>query len=227
MNRKALIGWLLLQAAACTAAPADPQPAGSDVPRSGSAHDTRAADSSSERDAAIERARAALRAAGVDPSAMTLKSAQPITWPDSSLGCRRPGIQYLPVQGAGYRIELDGAAGNYVVHVAGKRAIVCAAASGGLTPLGRPLAPLRNIDVMTQRAKEMLAGTIHAPAAQIRVVRLDPQVWADTGLGCPSQSPPVAGRVTGFSIVLEHQGRAYTFNTDLHRVLACPPIDTQ
>jgi hypothetical protein len=62
---------------------------------------------------------------------------------------------------------------------------------------------------------------------QIRVVSFDPQVWLDSGMGCPSATPPVNGRVSGYRIVLEHQGRRYTFNTDLHRVLACPPIETE
>jgi hypothetical protein len=80
---------------------------------------------------------------------------------------------------------------------------------------------------MTQRAREMLAAAVHAPAEQINVVGFEPQVWPNTGLGCPSTVQPVPGRVSGFRIRLEHAGREYTFNTDLHRVIACPAIDAE
>ena len=80
---------------------------------------------------------------------------------------------------------------------------------------------------MTQRAKQMLAAVVHAPEEQINTVGFEPQVWADTGLGCPTPNAPVPGRVSGFKIKLEHAGREYTFNTDLHRVIACPAIEVE
>jgi hypothetical protein len=227
VNRKALIAWLLCQAGACSAAAVAVPAATDDAANAGVAHAPSVADASAARERAIERARTALRAAGFDPAAMTLTSARAVTWPDSSLGCRRPGIQYLMVQSAGYRVAFSATPGDYEVHVAGARAIVCVAGRSGLTRLGRPLAPVRNLDLMTRRATEMLAGLIHASAAQIRVLRVDPQVWPDTALGCASTSAPVPGRISGFRIVLAHAQREYAFNTDLHRVIACPPIDVQ
>ncbi|MDB6160654.1 MAG: hypothetical protein JWO04_4360 [Gammaproteobacteria bacterium] len=176
-----------------------------------------------KRDLAIARARETLRTAGVDPSLLTVTRAEPVTWPDSSLGCPQAGIQYLQVLTPGYRIELHGTQGNYFVHIAGNRSIVCTG-KGGLT---RPVVPLRGIDLMTQRAREMLASVVHAPAEQINVVGFEPQVWPDTGLGCLSPTQSVSGRVSGFKIKLEHGGRQYTFNTDLHRVIACPAIDAE
>ncbi|HEX7416921.1 MAG TPA: hypothetical protein VF315_02610, partial [Steroidobacteraceae bacterium] len=181
MHRKALISWLLLLPGVCGTADADAPP--SLVPPSDAAPHAPAVDSTAARELAIARARAALRAAGMDPAAMTLTSVRPVIWPDSSLGCRRPGIQYLPVQSPGYRVEFHDALGAYVAHVGGKRAILCPTSSGPGAPLQRPLAPLRDVDVMTARAKQMLADLLHVPAAQIRVVSLDPQVWPDTSLG--------------------------------------------
>jgi hypothetical protein len=111
------------------------------------------------------------------------------------------------------------------VHVAGSHAVVCTGKTGaGLT---RPIVPLRGIDLMTQRARQMLAAAVHVPAEQINVVGFEPQVWPDTGLGCPAPAQSVPGRVTGFRIKLEHGGREYTFNTDLHRVIACPAIEAE
>jgi len=175
-----------------------------------------------KRNLAIDRARETLRATGVDPSPLTLTRAEPVTWPDSSLGCPQPGIQYLQVLTSGYRIGFHGAQADYDVHVASSQSIVCT----GTARLSRPLVPLRGIDLMTQRARQMLSAVVHVPAEQINVVGFEPQVWSDTGLGCPSPAP-VPGRVSGFRIKLEHGGREYTFNTDLHRVIACPAIDAE
>ncbi|MFL6606256.1 MAG: hypothetical protein ACJ8R9_33700 [Steroidobacteraceae bacterium] len=185
------------------------------------------ADAAEKRDLAVAQARETLRTAGVDPSPLTVASVQPVTWRDSSLGCRQPGIQYLQVLTPGYKIELHGAQGNYVVHVAGNQAIVCTGKSGAGSRLTRPLVPMRGMELMTQRARQMLAAAVHAPEEQINVAGFEPQVWPDTGLGCPAPNQSVAGRVSGFKIRLEHGGREYTFNTDLHRVIACPAIEAE
>jgi hypothetical protein len=221
LGRTRLAGWLLLQGCtfltlACVQHASGASP--------GTEHTVETSPDADKSKLAIDRARETLRTTGVDPSSLTVTRAEPVTWPDSSLGCRQPGIQYLQVLTPGYRIEFHGAQGNYFVHVAGNRAIVCTGETGSGTGLTRPLVPLRGIDLMTQRAREMLGAAVHVPPEQINVVGFEPQVWPDTGLGCPSSDPAVPGRVTGFRIKLEHGGREYIFNTDLHRVIACPAI---
>ncbi len=53
----------------------------------------------------------------IDPTAVTVLSAVLVTWPDSSLGCPQPGMQYAQVATDGSIIELGvGAEGNEVVH---------------------------------------------------------------------------------------------------------------
>jgi hypothetical protein len=218
LSRTRLVGWLSLTLA-CVQHPSSASP--------GTEHTVDASPDAEKRNLAIDRARETLRTTGVDPSSLTVTRAEPITWPDSSLGCPQPGIQYLQVLTPGYRIEFHGAQGNYFVHVAANQSIVCTGETGSGTRLTRPIVPLRGIDLMTQRAREMLAAAVHAPAGEINVVGFEPQVWPDTGLGCPSSTQAVPGRVSGFKIKLEHAGREYTFNTDLHRVIACPAIDAE
>jgi hypothetical protein len=227
LSRTSFVGWLLLQGGPFLSLACVPH-VGSAAPGSDHAADAAQEPAAEKRKLAIVRALAFLRTAGVDPSLLTVTSAEPVTWPDSSLGCPQPGIQYLQMLTPGYRIELHGAQGDYLVHVAGNRSIVCTGKAGAPSRLTRPLVPVRDIDLMTQRAREMLAAAMHAPAEQIRVVGFQPQVWPDTGLGCPATAQSsVPGRVSGFRIVLEHGGREYTFNTDLHRVIACPAIDAE
>jgi hypothetical protein len=210
LRRISLVGWMLLQGCPLLALGATPQETDAE-----------------KRNLAVAQARQTLQTAGVDSSQLTVARVQPVTWHDSSLGCPQSGIQYLQVLTPGYQIELHSAQGNYVVHVAGHQATVCTGKSGAGSRLTRPLVPVRGIDLMTQRARQMLAALVHAPEEQINVVGFEPQVWPDTGLGCPAPNPAVPGRVSGFRIKLEHGGREYTFNTDLHRVIACPAIEAE
>jgi hypothetical protein len=43
---------------------------------------------------------------GVDPSAITVVSARDVTWPDGSIGCPQPGMNYTQVQVDGAEIVL-------------------------------------------------------------------------------------------------------------------------
>jgi hypothetical protein len=213
LRRIGLVSWVLLQG--CPLLALD---------------DTRQEPDAEKRNLAIAQARETLQTAGVDPSQLTVTRVQPMTWRNSSLGCPHTGIQYLQVLTPGYRIEFHGSQEKgapvpYAVHVAGNRAIICTAGTG--SRLTRPLVPLRGIGLMTQRARQMLAAVVHAPDEQINVVGFEPRVWPDTGLGCPAPIQSVPGRVSGFEIKLEHGGREYTFNTDLHRVIACPAIEAE
>lgn len=64
--------------------------------------------------------------AGVDPAAVTIVSAEPRTWGDSSLGCPRPGMYYTQVQVDGYQVVVSAGGAEYDYRAgAGGRFIVC------------------------------------------------------------------------------------------------------
>jgi len=42
--------------------------------------------------------------AGVDPDAVKLVSVKPVTWPDGSLGCPKPGVMYTQSVVPGFRV---------------------------------------------------------------------------------------------------------------------------
>jgi len=44
---------------------------------------------------------------GVEPGSIAVVSAKAMTWPDSSLGCPKPGMQYLQVLVDGALVELQ------------------------------------------------------------------------------------------------------------------------
>lgn len=51
--------------------------------------------------------------AGVDPSAVELVDARAVEWPDSSLGCPKPGMQYTQALVSGWQIVVQAADRTY------------------------------------------------------------------------------------------------------------------
>lgn len=68
---------------------------------------------------AAMRGDAATRA-GVAVSAVEIKSAQGVTWPDASLGCPRPGMLYPQVLVPGWHVLIVAGGKTYAYH-AGRR----------------------------------------------------------------------------------------------------------
>ena len=57
----------------------------------------------------------------IDPSAITVESATLVEWPDSSLGCPQPGMQYAQVQTDGSQFVLSAGGRQYRYHAGGSR----------------------------------------------------------------------------------------------------------
>ena len=53
---------------------------------------------------------------GVDKSAVTVLTAAAMTWPDKSIGCSKPGMQYLQVLVDGALVELQASGKTYSYH---------------------------------------------------------------------------------------------------------------
>lgn len=77
-------------------------------------------------DTALTLAQAELgRALGIAPEAIALVSAEPVDWPDGSLGCPEKGMAYVQAITPGWRFGLRAAGREHRVHVGGRRAVVC------------------------------------------------------------------------------------------------------
>lgn len=175
--------------------------------------------------AAAEVAKKWLR--GVDAPA--LQSVEAHTWPDSSLGCPQPGMSYMQVVTEGYIVRLEADGKVHEVHVAGANAVTCDRQVSGV--LRRPGSPTRvtTLPAMEEAAIADLAQRLNASPDSIRVKQRTPRRFSDATLDCAggSPQPPTAQAVQGFELRLEHAGRAYTYHTDLKRVIACPPIEAE
>lgn len=57
----------------------------------------------------------------ISAGAIAVISAQPVRWPDRSLGCPQPGMVYPQVSVDGVKIELSAAGAAYAYHCGGSR----------------------------------------------------------------------------------------------------------
>ena len=145
-----------------------------------------------------------------------------VDWRDSSLGCPKPGMAYLDVITPGHKVTLRADGRVYVVHEAKNQAFVCHAtkALGGITPdhqltFAKPLV----------EARDDLARRLGVPAKEIRFLGSEGHTWKDASLDCPEPGQMYAQVQTrGWKLTFGHDGRTYTYHTDLARTIPCPPI---
>ena len=77
------------------------------------------------QDEAIELAKEAVEAKESGTSSLRVRQAEPVQWPDTSLGCAEEGMMYAQVITPGYRVLIQAEARLYTVHVGGGRAVIC------------------------------------------------------------------------------------------------------
>ena len=74
----------------------------------------------------------------IDPAAISVVEAVTVVWPDRSLGCPRPGMQYLQVPHDGFLIRLQAQGRTFAYHGGGSRApFLCESPDRRGPPAGR------------------------------------------------------------------------------------------
>ena len=150
-----------------------------------------------------------------------------VDWPDSSLGCPQPGMNYMQVITPGHYAVLKHGDRIYRVHMAGKHAFVCETAPG----IGDKQPPVPLLKLPQERlitlARADLARRLSAETNQITMKNIRKFEWPDASLGCPEKGKTYASVATpGYVLTMEYDGSQYTYHADQHRVLPCPPIET-
>ncbi|MBC7983323.1 MAG: hypothetical protein H7Y02_05640 [Candidatus Obscuribacterales bacterium] len=151
------------------------------------------------------------------------------SWPNSGLGCASRNAQTLQVMTTGYAVVLRTPQGNHRVHVAGDRAVMCES-SNRLAAIRRTNSnvPLRNVYIVTERARADLAARLGVPVEQVRMGKLAQTEWPDSSMDCAIANEPMNAVVTkGYRMLLKHMERDYVYHTDMDRVRACPAIEAQ
>ena len=164
-----------------------------------------------------------------DPGELEIVDIEAVRWPDSSIGCPEPGFEYLQVVTPGHLARVRDSGGVvHHVHMSNGRGLVCerrpekvteAAAERPRTFTRRQLEALARAD---------LAARLGVMPNEVSVLGSRPVEWPDSALGCEAAGQPSsAGPSQGFVITVAHRGREYSYHSDLHQVVPCPPIESR
>src|SRR5262245_11821705 len=119
---------------------------------------------------AVEKAQEALQGKQQWIEGLALDSVTATEWSDSSLGCRRPGMQYMQAITSGYTVKFVGKDARREVHVAGDNAVVCTGFPRIAPMTGRPRVPIRKADAMIAAARADLTGKLGGTPESAKVV---------------------------------------------------------
>jgi hypothetical protein len=176
-------------------------------------------------EAVLDAAREAYaKTGGVAIDAVTVVHAEPVTWPDSSLGCPQPGQMYLQVLTPGYRVTVAAGDKRTVYHTTDGangpvQAIQCGSDARSDLALGSlSAAPL-------DKARRDLAARIGS-AADIRLVK--DFVAGVTKLSCENvpalPSPGGSPAFVVFEFHLQSGDSVYKYRAAGDNILYCGPI---
>lgn len=157
-------------------------------------------------------------------------SVEEVTWPDGSLGCPQPGMMYTQalVDGSRIRLQVDGEI--YAYHSGGNRPpFLCKQETATILPQDGPrevpkMTPgaggmsLSGENALVNMAKVDLAQRLNVEEAEVELVRFEPVVWPDAGLGCPQPGMAYTQvQVDGAFIQLRAGGQTYNYHTGGNR----------
>lgn len=192
-------------------------------------NDAAPAQSSAAKEAAARLAVDTLsKKLSVEPDKIEVVHMAAMEWPNSSLGCPRPGMEYLQVITPGWLALLQTGKKAYRVHIGNKRAIVCENALKGALPHGPTALAGMHIRDLMQAAKKDLAQRLGVALTEISISRIESVTWPDTALGCPVPGQDYGeSKVRGFRITLDHNGQSFSYHTDQKRAIPCPSIERE
>jgi hypothetical protein len=181
---------------------------------------------SGDQNRAVEAARRHMAGVlDVPVDQITLLQVEPVTWPDTSLGCLQPGRVYAQVLTPGYRILLEYAGQRYELHSdqSGNSVISCdLPATSDRIPLSGMISKVE----IVERARQHLADRIDLPLETVLLVGSEPSEWNDLSLGCGKPSPEFQKRslsnpIPGFRILLSAVEETYEYHSGGEWLVFC------
>jgi hypothetical protein len=164
-----------------------------------------------DRDRAVQMATDALsRVLKVAPESIQLVSIEPVDWPNSSLGCPKPDMAYLPAIVPGFRVRLSVGDRQHEVHTGAGRAIVCG--QSGESAESSRFRTITPALAAADRAKEHLASALKVKPEDVAIGRV--RKWDASDRAC---DPPKGTIVKGETFLVELKRGATT-----HRYRATP-----
>lgn len=164
----------------------------------------------------------------INPANIKVIHVSDMNWPNSSLGCPQPGIQYLQMITRGSLVLLQANRKAYRVHIGNNRAIICDKPMKRGLSLGKKTAVGSTIQRVIQSARQDLAKKLGVAIAEIFVIKVESQTWPNSSLGCPDHGQDYAPNIiSGYRITMDYKGQEYRYHTDQQKVIPCPPIERE
>lgn len=173
------------------------------------------------QDEAIELAKKAVEAEeGSGMASLRVRQAEPVQWPDTSLGCAEEGMMYAQVITHGYRVLIQAGARLYRVHVGKGRAVICGKPIDRSTKkIPKKASSEDEAGIQGEVPDDVLTAIIDdfvekkdAERSSVEVSRAVSLTWNDGSLGCPqpgafyTQAP-----VEGYQVILKYEGKTYDY----------------
>ena len=180
-----------------------------------------------DEDTAVLRAKAAIvDRTGARPQDIAVEGVEHREWPDSSLGCAKPGQAYMQVITPGHQVLLSWAGQRFDVRVAGDGRVVMCSGPGVRSLRGTPMAfDKATLGQAQAVARADLARHLGIAEDEIGFLGVRRRSFPDNTLGCPGTVDTVIpGPVSAYVFTLQARGKPYTYHSDLERTFACPPF---
>jgi hypothetical protein len=149
---------------------------------------------------------------------------QSVNWPDSSLGCPKPGVHYLQRVVPGYFVSFKAEEKVYTVHVGDDVAVVC---DLSIDFLKDRRARTMAIISTQQAARAHLAERLKVEPDEIQVTNLKMVTWPDSSLGCELDGQAIGpDAVEGVQISMTCKDKGYEYRTALEPIdfISCEKI---
>lgn len=161
-----------------------------------------------------------MQSSGLRADQITLVDAIRVEWPDGSLGCPQPGLDYVQMLTPGYLVTLVAEGAEYRIHLDDTGAGVVCFSGEGVVGSGPDFDPIA--EEFIQQARFDLAQRLNVALEDIEFVSSEPVEWPDGRLGCADSGEAAVQMLTaGYRIVLSHAGQQYFFHTSYDQMIAC------
>lgn len=149
---------------------------------------------------------------------ITLQTVEAVEWSDSSLGCPKPGMNYLMVITPGYLIKLEAGGETYEYHADQEQAIYCENPKPPANKGGKAETQAK----LVEAAQTDLAQRLGVTSDEIQMVKVEPVMWPDGSLGCPEPGMMYTQAIVpGYRITLSAGGQEYDYHADQKTAFLC------
>jgi hypothetical protein len=158
---------------------------------------------------------------GVAVDEVEVVSAEPVDWPDSSLGCPKPDHMYAQTITPGFQIVLASGGEQFVYHTGTNHFVWCDAATAIEAPDQETRVDAQTAALAAQ-AEQDLSQRLGIAAEEISLVTIESVDWPDASLGCPEPGKMYAQVITpGHRFILAAKGQEYAYHANAEKTVFC------